>query len=197
VFPRRPELAILFALTVSACASAMPALPMAQYVAPAVTAPSTAVGIGDQLAVEVWNSAPMTTSQRVRDDGTISLFFLGDLSVAGLTTAQIADRIAAGLEGVLVSPQVRVVLEEPANMAITVLGEVARPGAYPVRRVMTLLEVLGLAGGLTEFAKRDRIYVLRGGAESMPIRVSYAELLRGEDRARNLVLRGGDAVVVE
>jgi len=175
----------------------MPALPMAQYVAPAVTAPSTAVGIGDQLAVEVWNSAPMTTSQRVRDDGTISLFFLGDLSVAGLTTAQIADRIAAGLEGVLVSPQVRVVLEEPANMAITVLGEVARPGAYPVRRVMTLLEVLGLAGGLTEFAKRDRIYVLRGGAESMPIRVSYAELLRGEDRARNLVLRGGDAVVVE
>jgi polysaccharide biosynthesis/export protein len=155
------------------------------------------VAPGDLLSVQVWNAEQMSTRQRVREDGTIALFFVGQLRVAGLSTAQIADTITARLDGVLVAPQVNVVIEEVAADMISVIGEVARPGRYPVRQAPTILAALSQAGGLSEFAKKDRIFVLRDGPEPERIRVTYEQLTRGEDVAKGFRLRPGDAVIVE
>jgi polysaccharide biosynthesis/export protein len=155
------------------------------------------VAPGDLLSVQVWNAEQMSTRQRVREDGTIALFFAGQLRVAGLSTAEIADTITARLDGVLVAPQVNVVIEEVAAELISVIGEVARPGRYAVRQAPTILAALSQAGGLSEFAKKDRIFVLRGGPEPERIRVTYEQLTRGEDVAKGFRLRPGDAVIVE
>lgn len=152
---------------------------------------------GDLVAVKVWNAEQMGSRQRVREDGTIDLFFAEGLRVEGLNTTQIADSIAARLDGVLVAPRVNVVIEESAADMISVIGEVTRPGRYPVRQAPTVLAALSQASGLTEFAREDRIFVLRGGSTPVRIRLTYEQLTRGEDLARGFRLQPGDVVIVE
>ena len=152
---------------------------------------------GDLLAVKVWNAEQMGSRQRVREDGTIDLFFAEGLRVEGLTTTQIADSIAARLDGVLVAPRVNVVIEESASEMISVIGEVTRPGRYPVRQAPTVLAALSQAAGLTEFAREDRIFVLREGPTPVRIRLTYEQLTRGDDLARGFHLQPGDVVIVE
>lgn len=159
--------------------------------APARVAP------GDLLAIQVWQSEQMDSRQRVQDDGTIALFFAEDLQVEGLTTVQVAQAIAERLDGVLVAPRINVVLEEVAADMVSVIGEVSRPGRYAVRQANTILAALSQAGGLTEFARRDRIYVLRSGAEVQRVRVTYEQLTQGVDAAQGFRLRPGDVVIVE
>ena len=160
-----------------------------------VTGP-TLVGPGDLLSVKVWNADQFTSSQRVREDGTITLFFAESLRVQGLTTAQIAEEITRRLDGVLVAPRVNVILEEATAEMISVIGEVVRPGRYPLRLAPTVLAALSQASGLTEFAKRDRIFILRDGPEPVRIRVTYEQLTEGADLALGFRLRPGDVVIV-
>ncbi len=155
------------------------------------------VAPGDLLAVRVWNAEQMGSRQRVREDGTIDLFFAEGLEVEGLTATQIADAIAARLDGVLVAPRVNVVIEESAAEMVSVIGEVTHPGRYPVRQAPTVLAALSQAAGLTGFAREDRIFILRGGPAPLRIRVTYEQLTRGEDIARGFRLQPGDVVIVE
>jgi len=155
------------------------------------------VAPGDLLAVQVWNSAQMDSRQRVREDGTIALFFAEDLQVEGLTTVQVAQAIAERLDGILVAPRINVVLEEAAAEMVSVIGEVSRPGRYAVRQAPTILAALSQAGGLTEFARRDRIYILRSGTEAQRVRVTYEQLTQGVDATHGFRLHPGDVVIVE
>jgi polysaccharide biosynthesis/export protein len=190
---------VAFALVAVAagCASAGPFVWMQDYPAGSAAPTSAAIVPGDQLAIRVWNAEQLGSRQRVREDGTIALFFAADLRVAGLTTTEVADSIAVRLDGVLVAPRVNVVIEEAAAEVVSVIGEVARPGRYPLRQAPTILAALSQAGGLTDFAKKDRIFVLRDGPEPQRIRVRYAQLTRGEDLSRGFRLHAGDVVIVE
>lgn len=156
----------------------------------------TLVAPGDLLVIRVWNAEQMGSRQRVREDGTIALFFAEDLEVEGLTTTQIADAITACLDGVLVAPRVNVVIEEAAAEMVSVIGEVVRPGRYPVRQAPTILAALSQASGLSDFANRNEIFVLRGGPEPQRIRVTYEQLTQGDDIALGFRLRPGDVVIV-
>ncbi len=163
---------------------------------PVAPAP-TVVAAGDLVAIRVWNAEQMTSRQRVRPDGTVAIFFMDSLPVAGLAPSAVEGEIAKRLDGIFVAPRVSVVIEESVASTVTVLGEVQRPGTYPIARPVSVLETLALASGLTEFARKDRILVLRGDNHAVRIRVRYAELLRGDDRTRGLMLRAGDVLVVE
>jgi polysaccharide biosynthesis/export protein len=189
----------LLALALTGCASGAGQFVWLDGVQPAAAAGTFPGGVaaGDLLSVQVWNAEQMSTRQRVREDGTIALFFMGQLRVAGLGTAEIADTIAARLDGILVAPRVNVVIEEAAAEMISLIGEVSRPGRYPVRQAPTVLAALSQAGGLTEFARKDRIFVLRDGPEPQRIRLTYEQITRGEDVAKGFRLRAGDAVIVE
>jgi len=169
-------------------------LPVGSAAAPPA---STVIGTGDLLAVRVWNAEQMTVTQRVRPDGSISLFFIDTLLVAGATTSEVAARIASGLDQVLVSPRVTVVIESSAVNVVSLVGEVQRPGTYPVHRPMLVVEALALAGGLTEYARRDRIILQRGGPRPITLRLSYDEILRGADRTAGLLVGPGDVLIVQ
>ncbi|MCY1030003.1 polysaccharide biosynthesis/export family protein [Corallococcus sp. BB11-1] len=156
---------------------------------------------GDVLNVRVWGQDSMTTRARVREDGRISLTFLDDVEAAGHSPALLAQQIQTRLKDFINHPVVTVALEEARPMSVTMLGEVANVGAHVLAPGSTLLQALGAAGSFTDYAHRDRIFVLRREdpkvEEPTRIRVKYDDLIRGEGRAAAFRLRPGDVVVVE
>jgi len=196
---RRVAALLFLSTALGACAGIPGAVRLRDLPTQSAAAPaaSTVIGTGDLLSVRVWNAEQMSVQQRVRPDGSISLFFLDTLAVAGATTSEVAARIAAGLDQVLVAPRVTVVIEESARNVVSLVGEVQRPGTYPVHRPLRVVEALALAGGLTEYARRDRIILQRGGPHPVTLRLSYDELLRGADRVAGLLVGPGDVLIVQ
>jgi polysaccharide export outer membrane protein len=159
---------------------------------------------GDVVGVRVWQQEAMSIERlRVRDDGKISIPFLQDVEVDGMTPAELAGRIQAKLKTYIVNPVVTVTLVEQPLMRVSVVGEVTHPGAYELDRAAGVLHAVAAAGGLTEYAHRDRIFVLRYGywADGNPaparIRFRWDTLSRGGAKAATFRLRTGDVVVVE
>jgi polysaccharide export outer membrane protein len=152
---------------------------------------------GDVLNVVVFNQAGMSGRVRVRPDGKISLSFLNDVEVAGQAPAVVAQKLQARLKEYVNVPVVTVALEEMGKLELPILGEVSKPGVYQIESGSDVLHALALAGGLTEFAHKDRIFVLRKAPSQARIRFARDALERFEGRAGSFRLRAGDVVVVE
>jgi polysaccharide export outer membrane protein len=172
-----------------------------QLPAPDVAPVSTAylIGPGDLLSVQVFNHPEMSGRTRVRDDGKVSIPLLGDAPAASKAPTDLARDVGALLEArnLAVATRVTVLLEERAPLRVSVLGEVARPGFYPLDPGAGLAEALASAGGFTEFAHRDRLYVVRRSPEPVRVRFTYDALVRARGHAAAFRLRPGDVVVVE
>jgi len=170
---------------------------------PAPPAPADSsyhVGPGDVLSVRVLEHEEMSGRVKVRSDGRISLPFLDDLAVAGESPASIAEQLRKDYKQYLNDPVVTVTLEEPRPFTVSVTGEVVRPGVYPLEAPANLLQALASAGGLSQFAHDDQIYVLRRVAEDQPplrIRFKYEALAHAEGRSGVFSLQRNDLVVVE
>jgi polysaccharide export outer membrane protein len=152
---------------------------------------------GDLLSVRVYLQEGMTTRERVRHDGRISLPMIGDVQAAGRSPSVLAEQIQSRLKAYINKPVVTVTVEETRPLAVPVLGEVARPGQYNLEKGAGVLDALAAAGGFTDFAHRDRIFVLRRQPALVRIRFTFEELSRGQGRAIAFRLQPGDAVVVE
>jgi polysaccharide export outer membrane protein len=119
------------------------------------------IGPEDVLDVAVWDNTPLTRTVPVRPDGKISLPLLNDVHAAGLTPMQLRDRLAKALIEYIPSPAVSVLVREIHSFKVAVLGQVKTPGRYEIKDRATVLDLLAMAGGLTEYADRGRIVVLR------------------------------------
>ncbi len=152
------------------------------------------IGVEDVVEVSVWKEPELSTTAPVRPDGRITVPLAGEIKAAGRTAKQLEREIAGKLAERIASPVVSVGVKEVGGR-VFVLGEVARPGVYPLRGALNLLEALALAGGLTEFADPDDIVVLRRAAADgeRRIRVSYGDAVGGKAL---FDLLPGDTVVV-
>jgi polysaccharide export outer membrane protein len=154
------------------------------------------IGASDVIAISVWKEPTLSGSLLVRPDGMISLPLLGDVQASGLTPLQLADQIATKLKKFVQDPNVSVVVSQIHSKVVYLMGEVGKKGPIEMTPGMTLLEAIGSAGGITEFANAKKIYILRdeaGKHEKIP--VHYKEALKG-DSALDLVLKPGDTIVV-
>jgi polysaccharide biosynthesis/export protein len=152
---------------------------------------------GDVVNVSVWREPDLQQTILVRPDGRISFPLAGDLMAAGQTIAQLTEAIAAKLAQFIPSPVVTVSLKENLGNRVYVTGRVSRPGVYPVNQGIDVLQALALAGGLTPFADRGNIKVLRrenGVERAIPF--NYKEVQRGDHLEQNIILRSGDTVLV-
>ncbi|XXF78065.1 polysaccharide biosynthesis/export family protein [Myxococcaceae bacterium GXIMD 01537] len=155
---------------------------------------------GDALAIKVWNQESLTSRVRVREDGKVSLFFLHDVQAVGLTPQALAEQLQVKLKDYLSNPVVTVALEEARLLSIAVLGEVVRGGQMQLPSGAGVLQALAGAGGFTEYARKQHIYVLRQeGGTPVPtrIRFTWEHLIHAEGQAPTFRLRTGDVVVVE
>lgn len=196
----------LWALTVAAtlcgCATTAPFVWVDEYRPPADSARTEyLLGPGDVVAVRVHEQEAMSAPRaKVRTDGRISLPMLNDVEVAGRTPAAVAEAVQARLKTLLNNPVVTVTLEEARPFTVSVLGEVARPGVYPVEPGSSVLHALALAGGLTQYAHEDRIFVLRADGTSggtQRIRFDYRDTSRAKGQGAQFTVRPQDIVVVE
>ena len=155
------------------------------------------IGVGDLLNVLVWDQEKMSARVRVRSDGRVSLPFLDDVPVAGRTPVALARSLEERLRQFIVTPQVTVVVDEARPLSVSVLGQVDQPGLYNLDPGARVAQALAAAGGLKDFARKDRIFLLRSGDGTTRIRMTYEDVTAGRSRAFSLRLRSGDVVVVE
>lgn len=167
------------------------------------------IGPEDVLKIAVWNSEAMSSAVPVRPDGKISLPLLNDIQVAGLTTIELRDLLLKKLVDFMPNPEVSVIVTEVRSFKVSVLGEVPRQGRYELKSWTTVLDVIALAGGLTQFAAKARIVVLRPEGGTMKrIPFNYSRLVSAKDglldrivnagagEQENFYLRNGDIVLV-
>jgi polysaccharide biosynthesis/export protein len=165
--------------------------------APATSDPNYVIGAQDVLDIDVWKEAELTRTVPVRPDGKISLPLLNDVQAAGLTPTQLSEEITTALKKFITDPQVTVIVTQINSQRVYILGEMTRPGAYPLLPGMTVLQALSSAGGFTPFANMKKIYVLRiqgGKQEKFPF--NYKEVVKGKNAEQDIALKAGDQIVV-
>jgi polysaccharide export outer membrane protein len=132
---------------------------------PAEPDPAYVIGPEDVLEIAVWGNADVTRTVPVRPDGKISLPLLNDVQAAGLTPMQLRAALTSSLERYMPAPLLSVIVRDVHSFKVTVIGQVKTPGRYELRSRTTVLDVLAMAGGLTQYAARARITILRHEAE--------------------------------
>jgi polysaccharide biosynthesis/export protein len=156
------------------------------------------LGPGDSVSVQVFGQ-PDVTNVYVGDDGTISVPLAGNIQVAGTSPVEAAAKVAKALKdgGYFVDPHVTIIVTQPNSQLVSVVGEVANSGRYPINPRTTLVDLLAQAGGLKETAS-DVGYVLRNDDNGHVSRypVSLSGLTDIKDALPTPTLLGGDSLVV-
>jgi polysaccharide export outer membrane protein len=208
---------------VTAPAAAPPAAPAAQdQAAPAATAPVEAaptatapaatgvppvaaapvdaaryvIGTDDSIAVSVWKEPTLSGTFPVRPDGMISLALVGDITAAGRTPMDLANDLTARLKKYITDPTVTVTVLAVNSKRIFLLGEIAHIGPLPLTTSLSPLQAIAAAGGLTPYANKTHIYILRGEqGKQKKIPYDYKKAIKNGDD-QGVVLLPGDTIVV-
>lgn len=137
------------------------------------------MGPEDVIGVLVWKQPDLSTTVVVRPDGKISLALLGELEATGKTALQLQDEITKRLRQYVSDPMVNVVVKEINSPKISVLGQVRKPDRYHIKQRLTVLDAIALAGGFTDFAKRDKITIIRNsGPDKIRIQINLKKLVQ-------------------
>ncbi len=175
---------------------------------PTTDAPSTRVahvrldtyiiGVGDVLDVNVWKEPELSHPVPVRPDGMITMPLIGEIKAVGLTPVQLQDQITSGLQKVMSEPQVTVMVSSVNSMSFNIMGQVNRPGYYPITRPITILDAIALSGGFRDFAKQTKVYVLRAAPDGTQERLkfNYKQVIKGRNMAQNIMLQPHDTLVI-
>jgi len=160
------------------------------------------LGPEDIVEVTVWRNQDLSRTVVVRPDGMISLPLIGDVQASGQTAAQVSERISKRLSEFKENPSVSVSVKEINSYFIFVVGEVMRPGKYPLKSYATVLQAVSLAGGFTQYGSKNKMAVMRsthnasGDERQVRIPVRYDDLVSGKGKVGNFRLLSGDTIVV-
>src|SRR6202453_5167933 len=201
------KLGILFIVLSSSLSGQVPAASQAdrRLQADAVEAPGSkahdnrfVIGNDDRLSINVWKEPDLTRSIPVRSDGQISLPLVGELQAQGRTPLQLEQEISTKLMSYITEPEVTVIVEQINSQKFNILGQVVKPGSYPLAAATTGLDAITAAGGFRDFAKQKDIYILRqntGGQETR-IAFNYKDVIKGKNPQQNIKLQPRDTIVV-
>lgn len=165
----------------------------------AACAADVPLGPGDVLKVSVYGSPDLTLETRVSEGGNISYPLIGQVAVGGMSTAAAEKKIASMLEsgGYLKKPQVNVIVTALQSQTVSVLGQVNRPGRYPVDGKRSLMDMLALGGGIsTEGGDKVSLIRTRNGQTTRE-EIDVVQMMRGGQMPANLLVQGGDMIFVE
>jgi polysaccharide export outer membrane protein len=158
--------------------------------------PDYQVGPGDVLQLFVWKEPELSRDVTVRFDGKITVPLLGDIEAGGRSPEILAKDLEQRLTRFVGAPHVTLAVSQPNSARVYVMGQVLRPGVFPLTAPTTLVQALALAGGFKEFAKSDRIIVVRQEEREGFVTVNYKKLESATDLSQNILLRSGDTILV-
>ena len=153
------------------------------------------IGPEDVLLIEVWREKPLSLNVPVRLDGKISLPLVQDVQAAGLTPLQLQEAIAEKLKEYVDSPNVSVIVMEANSFKVYVSGQVRTPGVFRLRTQTSLLQIIPMAGGFTDWANQKKLLIIRKeeGKEAR-ITANYKKMVNGKEPP--LFLKSGDTIIV-
>ena len=207
--PMRPQIfsasvPFVLALTLGACSavraqqpSTTPTAQTPPVQAAGATDPAYVIGTDDVLAIVFWELPTHGAEVAVRPDGKITLPLLNDIQAAGLTPDQLRAAITAASAKFIREPAVSVIVKQINSRKVFVTGQVAKPGPYPLTQPTTVLQMLAIAGGPTDFAKKSKIAVMRlEDGQTVSKKFNYSDVIQGKKLDQNILLQPGDTVVV-
>ncbi len=147
------------------------------------------------LEINVYGEEDLSKTVQVSASGEISCPLLGRVKVAGMSPAEIEEKLTKLYQEYLVKPDISVLVKEYSNFYV--YGQVVKPGAYKLEGDVTILEAITLAGGLTAIANPDGVKVIRveGGQEQL-IKVKVSDITKRGDKSKDIILKPNDVVVV-
>ena len=155
------------------------------------------IGAEDILYIHVWREEALSRTVPVRMDGYISLPLIHEIRAAGLTPLQLKEELTRRLKEFIENPNVSVIVMEANSFKVYVSGQVRNPGVYRLRSETTILQIIPMAGGFTDWANQKKILVIRkeDGKEKRFV-INYKNLMKGENLESNLILKAGDTIIV-
>jgi polysaccharide export outer membrane protein len=176
-------------------------------VSPAASPPSIPVGVTapadyiigpeDQLSIVFWRDKDLSSDVVVRPDGKISLPLLNDVQAGGLTPEQLRHSVTEEAKRYVEDPTASVVVRQINSRRVFITGEVEKPGTYPLAGSTTVLQLLATAGGVREYAAKDKIVILRReNGREVAYKFNYKQVIQQKNPAQNIELKPGDTVVV-
>jgi polysaccharide biosynthesis/export protein len=158
--------------------------------------PDYVIGDEDVIAINVWHEPEMSRAMGVRPDGKISLPLIGEVVAEGKTPKQLQAELSKKLAELIKNPDVTVIVQDIKSQKFNVLGEVQKPGVYPLTKPMTILDAVAIAGGFRDFAKPKKMYILRRSKDGSNARVlvNYNNVIKGKDK--NVELESRDTIIV-
>lgn len=157
------------------------------------------LGPGDSVSIQVYGQPDMATVVYVSDDGTIPVPLAGPVQIGGLSPSEASKRIEKALKDgmFLVDPHVTLTVTVSRSQRVSVLGQVGKPGLYPIESNTTIFDLLAMAGGASETSSEE-IFLLRTDANGTLQR--YPINLKGLESSKNAIpeqaLKGGDSILV-
>jgi polysaccharide export outer membrane protein len=191
--------AVLALVLAAACPSSLPKYDYAKE--PDPRNKELVLGVGDLIAINVWENNNLNTEATIRPDGTITMPLVGDLKAAGETPSSLKGRIKSRLGDFvkLQGTEITVAVKSWRSYRFTIQGEVTRAGVFTSDQFLTVSDALALAGGLSRFAKRSELTLLRRDPKSGQLRripLDFEALASGQRPDMNIYVLPGDTIWV-
>jgi len=161
------------------------------------------LGVGDVVAINVWENKEFNTEATIRPDGTITMPLIGDLKAAGETPSSLKKQIKTQLADYVKSAPgtelVTIAVKAWRSYKFTLQGEVSRPGVYTSEGFVTVADAVAMAGGLTRFAKQSEIKIFRpdpAAKKPRQIPIDYGQITSGKRLDMNIWVLAGDVISV-
>ncbi|MFH1353039.1 MAG: polysaccharide biosynthesis/export family protein [bacterium] len=149
------------------------------------------IKIDDELEIFVWQNPDLTRTLTVQYDGEIACPLIGAINAAGLTRAELSLKISEALSKYVENPQVSVIVKKFSRRQVYIIGQIGKPGPFPLKKDMKLLELISIAGSFTDSALEDKIEILR---ENKILKVNLKKVMRQKEK--DIILQAGDIVYV-
>jgi polysaccharide export outer membrane protein len=155
------------------------------------------IGPEDSLLIQVWKEDALSQQVLVRTDGKISLPLIDEVQAAGRTPLQLKEVLTEKFKEFVDAPLVTVMVREAKSFKVYVSGQVARPGVFPLVGETTILQIIPMAGGFTEWANQKKVILIRRekGQETR-MTINFKNIISGEDMNANILLKPGDTIIV-
>ena len=155
------------------------------------------IGTDDLLSIVYWRDKDMSTDTQVRPDGKITLPLINEVLAAGLTPEQLRERLTTESKKYMEDANITVVVRQINSRRVFIVGQVSKPGPYALTSATSVMQLIAIAGGLSEYANAKKIMIMRtqnGKQVSLPF--NYKDVSGGKKLQQNIDLKPGDTVVV-
>ncbi|MDA8165888.1 MAG: polysaccharide biosynthesis/export family protein [Desulfobacteraceae bacterium] len=154
------------------------------------------IGVGDILSIQVWREPELTKTLTVRNDGRISMPLVGEVKADGKTIKELTSFLSEEFGKVITAPAVSVTLVENRSKRYYLEGQVQQPGEFLIDHPITVLQAIARGGGFLEWAKKDKIAVIRRVAgQEQRLSFDYDSFVEGK-KQQDILISPGDTIIV-